>query len=233
MADAEFTEWASTLGVEESLARRWYGYCMQYAYFAYSFLIPWSKDGVAGMLFVQSTGASTGRMKANHSAGGSVCSGEPHWLLFSVWWYPGVVPFQYFFPGYVNESLGSFEDFVNTQYGDRWRSYLREPGLYGGLRRILWELFRIPVWNEVCTGFSMRAYKCLDVYIKTVVSGTVLSGESAWWVCNCTHPAENRIDVVPEGWWTYGSWDCLGTRQDPGDWEVSHVIRPTSCCPIV
>ena len=103
-------------------------------YFATAVQIPCIFGGKEGCIVAVSTAASTGRMQYNmRQEAASQIIVEPHWMLYDVWWFEGLTPFNF-----VGISMAAFQGMqVPGNLGALVESLCFERGIAGWREKYL------------------------------------------------------------------------------------------------
>ena len=209
-APFDMAEYARQLGVSIAYAAEWHAQCTETGYFAVSFLIPFVYNKERGILFLQTTAQSTRMMNENsvrYFQGDF--SGDPHWIHYAVYWYPGLVSFQFNLYNSPYIHFGMLGPLLTQWLGTVWHvgCMLENGSVYQSLRRILVTYFKALHWTEVCSGYSLYHFRGLDVYLRVVSNLDQSPKRDAWWVCNLDGPPERRRVVSPEAWFSPGGYE--------------------------
>ena len=203
------------------------------SYFSTAIQIPCIFNGKAGCIVAVSTSASTRRMMENmaQEAAGQIIV-EPHWMLYDVWWFDGLVPFNFvgmtmaMFNG--TQLSGNLGMLVDTLCADRgiadWKGKylvcLNMEYSYG-LRRFVHEVMGCSVWLEMTFGYSMQAYNALDMYVSAFTFGIQPPRESAWYLLNSWQDPMYRQEMAPEDWWRcIEHMIGMGQREAISEWKL-------------
>jgi len=216
----------------------WLNHVSRHSYFSTALMVPFTFKEQPGILMALSNGDSTTRMRENHAQyeEGAVIT-EPHWLLYDLWWYPGMALLN--FAGirqsaYQGHSLGKnlgelLQEVLPAKGMPQWRQRycIIHHGYYlESLRKLLREAFHVYNWVELTSGYSYREFRALDLYVRVVSQGMQPPAEEAWYLLNVSGPPLKRWVPSPEDWWRYADLRSIGQRPCIAEWvlELTGVL---------
>lgn len=240
-------EWGMAAG-DEHLVLYWLRQVLENSDYLTFMYVPITlrPDGVpvAGTVVLCSTPSSTRALSDNSGISqlGQPVT-HPHWLWFSVWWFPGLVPLNVVgmqrteFQGHcISEELGAFLDLYYSQHGIRqrnWRETYVKPTRGGyyleSLRNILRDGLGIYSWVECTCGRSQWAYLGIDLYMR-IHPQPVFPTHEAHYLLNTYVPVRDRKEVDLQEWWTLYHLESVGQSEvfSEAIYEVTRIPLPLS-----
>ena len=189
------------------------------------------------MLVATSTAESTRRQAENvreYAETGAVS--EPHWVHYQLWWYEGLafmnlhgITESRYKGTQMQQTLGMLLDELT---GRAWRQVygnLRSGYYLESLRRLLRDALGAYVWAEFTIGFSWRAYRALDFYLKLMSKGMAAPRDDAWYLLNATLPWDQRAYISPEEWWKVSDLLAVGQREAVSEWYLELTGHALVC----
>ena len=195
-------------------------------------MVPWSVDGVSGILLAVSTPESIRAYKASiaqNQRGGMIT--EPDWLYYGVYWFAGLCMFNFAglsdpqyegreLPGNLGMLLEQecsaegidFSEYVNITRGTYYESFrylLRDVGVFKHL--------------QITTCMSCNAFRGLEAYL-TVFEGIAPPAQEAHFRLNTEYAPADRQLLYPSDWYRCKVWHSVGQR-DLSQYELRDNCR--------
>jgi hypothetical protein len=201
------------------------GFC---SYHVHAIMLPYTINGTAGILLVQSTPESSRVSNDNqrqYDTQGVV--DNPHWLYWECWWFQGMAFMNLY--GITDrrhqgrrlpEKLGALIDGVLMP---AWRAeycIIRQGYFLQSLRRLLREGMSAHNWAELTCGFSLYEYRALDLYIRILSAGMPPPQEEAWYLLNTEVAPHQRQFYQPTDWWEFKHLQSYGQRPVMNEWYL-------------
>ena len=164
---------------------------------------------------------------------------EPRWVHYQLWWYEGLafmnlrgITESRYNGTQMQQTLGMLLDELTGREWRRVYGNLRSGYYLESLRRLLRDALGAYVWAEFTIGFSWRAYRALDFYLKLMSKGMAAPRDDAWYLLNATLPWDQRAYISPEEWWKVSDLLAVGQREAVSEWylELTGHGLVSPCC---
>ena len=202
-------------------------YVQENSNFAIQVMTAYKLNGVSGVLLLASTPQScildnknTERVSRNLAV---VKAG---WMLFKVFWYPDQVLLNFKGLGDATGGVfkGTVEEVFDVEWNRRnaWRNKYGIPRA-GELYDLLFVMLRdlgIQLYILFTSGYSLRGYRALDVYMRPFVYGQYHAKE-AWYLVNIEKPWSQRQTLKADEWYLCDTFVSWGERES----LLNHTIH--------
>ena len=181
------------------------------SHFAIQVMTAYELNGVSGVLLLASTPQSCILDNENtERVSKELAVVKAGWMLFKVLWYPNQVLLN--FKGMADVAAGgvfqgTVEEVFDAEWNKRnkpaWRNKYGMPKAgeqYFDLLFVMLHDLGIPLYILFTSGYSLRGYRALDVYVRPFVYGQY-PAEEAWYMVNAEKPWSQRQMLKSDEWY--------------------------------